>query len=152
MNCMAQIRHINIIVFAKALPTILEISAIRFKSCSTAFHCFILLIASSHPIIKSQPKDREEREEIPFLGFSAHCPLIPLSPTPEIRLTPPSCAHAPDRRGRGQFRTAVRRGKRRSDETDRKPRDRVSPEGRCDGETWRYFGGGGFDFSSSAAA
>ena len=64
-------------------------------------------ITHLHSIIKSSPNESEERESgrresgrrergpIPFLGFSAHCPLIPLSPTPEIRLPPPLTAHAP---------------------------------------------------------
>ena len=110
---------------------------------------------SLHPIIKSSPKEREKSRPIPFLGFSAHCPLIPLCPTPEIRLPPPSTAHAPERRRRGQIQTATRGAKRRSDQTDGKPRGRVSPEegcGPCGVETWRYFGGGGFDFSAAEAA
>ena len=130
----------------------------QLNSCSTTLHSNLInyIITPVHPIIKSSPKRKREKERergggpIPFLGFSAHCPLIPLCPTPEIRLPPPSTAHAPERRRRGQIQTATRGAKRRPDQTDGKPRGRVSPEERCGGETWRYFGGGGgFDFSAA---
>ena len=77
----------------------------QLNSCSTTLHSNLInyIITPVHPIIKSSPKRKREKERereggpIPFLGFSAHCPLIPLCPTPEIGLAPPRMRQ----RGRG---------------------------------------------------